>query len=159
MSQTEDIALPKPSRKRRSATIIMACALAISMATAGFFLTSTNKIKNQMQSLIGANGSSHLNVSFVKIDPININLKQGSTARHLRFLAQLEVVKEKEQEVIQLIPRVIDILNGYLRAVEIEQLENPSAFVRIKAQMLRRAQIVSGEGRINDILITEFIIN
>ena len=64
-----------------------------------------------------------------------------------------------EQEVITLLPRVVDILNGYLRAVEVSELENPSALVRLRSQILRRLQIVAGEGRIKDVLIMEFVVN
>jgi flagellar FliL protein len=51
------------------------------------------------------------------------------------------------------------VLNGYLRAVETSDLENPAALVRLKAQMLRRIQIVTGEGRVRDLLVSEFVLN
>ena len=56
-------------------------------------------------------------------------------------------------------PRVLDVLNSYLRAVEVSDLEDPSALVRLRAQMLRRVQIVTGEGRVRDLLVTEFVLN
>ena len=58
-----------------------------------------------------------------------------------------------------LLPRILDVLNGYLRAVETADLENPSALVKLRAQMLRRVQIVTGEGRVRDLLVTEFVLN
>ena len=51
------------------------------------------------------------------------------------------------------------MLNGYLRAVEVADLEDRTALVRLRAQMLRRVQIVTGEGRVRDLLVTEFVIN
>jgi flagellar FliL protein len=30
---------------------------------------------------------------------------------------------------------------------------------RLRAQMLRRIQVVTGEGRVRDLLITEFVLN
>ncbi len=99
-------------------------------------------------------------VAFVPVDPLIINLVDTSgRGRHLRFQAQLEVPTAYEQEVISLMPRVVDILNGYLRAVEVSELENPSALVRLRAQILRRLQIVAGEGRVKDVLIMEFVVN
>ncbi len=53
----------------------------------------------------------------------------------------------------------MDILNGYLRAVDVRDLEDPSALIRLRAQMLRRIQIVTGEGRVKDLLIMEFVLN
>ena len=82
-----------------------------------------------------------------------------SGARHLRFSAQLEVPSAYQAEVEHLKPRVMDVLNGYLRAVDLRDLEDPSALMRLRAQMLRRIQVVTGEGRINDLLIIEFVLN
>ncbi len=56
-------------------------------------------------------------------------------------------------------PRVVDVLNGYLRALEIQDIESAAALTRLRAQMLRRVQIVAGPGRINDLLIMEFVLN
>ena len=50
-----------------------------------------------------------------------------------------------------IMPRVTDVLNGYLRAVEVRDLEDPTALSRLRAQMLRRVQMVSGEGRVLDL--------
>ncbi len=98
-------------------------------------------------------------VAFVAVDPITISLGPRSTARHLRFASQLEVSSSHAEEVRLLLPRISDVLNGYLRAVELVQLEDPSALMRLKAQMLRRIQIVTGEDRVRDLLIAEFVLN
>ena len=58
-----------------------------------------------------------------------------------------------------LMPRVLDVLNTYLRAVEVRDLEEPAALARLRAQMLRRIQVVTGEGRVRDLLIAEFVLN
>lgn len=98
-------------------------------------------------------------VSFVPIEPLIINLEtEGLVSRHLRFHAQLEVPSGFENEVNSLMPRIVDILNGYLRAVDVAALEHPAALVRLRAQILRRLQVVAGEGRVNDVLIMEFVI-
>lgn len=98
-------------------------------------------------------------LGFVPMDPITISLPPGSSARHLRFTGQLEVDPAQSAEVVEVMPRVLDVLNTYLRAVEVRDLEQPSAIPRLRAQMLRRVQVVTGEGRVRDLLITEFILN
>lgn len=97
-------------------------------------------------------------IAFVKLDPMVVSL-EASNARHLRFSAELEVPTAYQADVELLRPRVMDVLNGYLRAVSLEQLENRSALIRLRAQMLRRIQMVTGEGRVNDLLIIEFVLN
>lgn len=42
-------------------------------------------------------------------------------------------------------PRILDVLNGYSRAVDAQQLTDRSSLFRIRAQMLRRIKIVVGE--------------
>ncbi len=100
-------------------------------------------------------------MQFVALDPMLVSLGPVATrqVRHLRFAATLEVVPQHAAEVEQLRPRLADVLTTYLRAVDIADLEDPAALVRLRAQMLRRMQVVSGEGRVRDILITEFVLS
>lgn len=97
--------------------------------------------------------------SFVAIDPLVISLPGGDGRGHLRFAAQLEVPPAHVAEVEAIKPRIVDVLNGYLRAVRIAELEDPTALVRLRGQMLRRIQVVAGEGRVTDILIMEFVLS
>ncbi len=99
------------------------------------------------------------NITFIAVDPIAISLGPNASARHLRFASTLEVDGIHADDVRRLLPRIVDVLNSYLRAVEVSHLEDPSALVRLKAQMLRRVQIVTGEGRVRDLLISEFVLN
>lgn len=97
-------------------------------------------------------------VAFVPIEPLVISIG-GTDVSHLRFRAQLEVRSTYREEVEKLMPRVVDVLNSYLRAVAVEDLSNNSALVRLRAQMLRRVQVVTGGDRVNDLLIMEFVLN
>lgn len=98
-------------------------------------------------------------VAFVTLDPLVISLSEQSSARHLRFRAVLDVPPEFAAEVEAIRPRIIDVLNGYLRAVEPADLEDPTALIRLRAQMLRRVQVVAGEGRVRDLLVQEFVLD
>jgi flagellar FliL protein len=98
-------------------------------------------------------------IAFVPIDPVVVSLGPDAGSRHLKFTAQLEVAKPHAEEVAMLMPRILDVLNSYLRAVAMADLEDPAAMMRLRAQMLRRVQIVTGEGRVRDLLVTEFILN
>ena len=94
--------------------------------------------------------------SFVPIDPIVISL--GKPVRHqLRFNAQLEVEPSKKDAVANLMPRILDVLNGYLRAVDLNDLQEPTALIKLRVQMLRRVQLITGDGHVKDLLITEFV--
>ena len=106
-----------------------------------------------------ATGQALPEIAFVPIDPVVVSLGKATENRHLRLTAQLEVKRNAQTEVAALMPRILDVLNGYLRAVEVAELEDPDALVRLRSQMLRRIQIVTGEGRVRDLLVTEFVLN
>ncbi|PRX33855.1 flagellar FliL protein [Meinhardsimonia xiamenensis] len=99
------------------------------------------------------------NIAFVPVEPVVINLGRAGRNRHLKFRSELEVRAGSETEVAALMPRVVDVINGYLRAVEPSELEAPSALIRLRAQLLRRIQLVAGEERVRDLLIMEFVLN
>ncbi|MCV3269882.1 flagellar basal body-associated FliL family protein [Roseobacter sinensis] len=98
-------------------------------------------------------------VAFVPIDPITVSLPPGSPQSHLRFRAELEVASKYASDVEAVLPRVVDVLNGYLRAIDAQDIANPSALTRLRAQMLRRVQVVTGPEQVKDLLIMEFVLN
>lgn len=98
-------------------------------------------------------------VAFVPTGAIVVPVGEGGSGRFLHFAASIEVPKEAEADVTHLLPRITDVLNTYLRAVEVSDLDRTTALARLRAQMLRRVQIVLGDGSARDLLITEFVIN
>ena len=107
----------------------------------------------------GAQMTEMPDVAYVAVEPMVISVGNGATGKHLRFRAHLEVVPRHQAEVERLMPRVVDVLNTYLRALELSDLTDSTALVRLRSQMLRRIQIVTGGERVNDLLIMEFVLN
>lgn len=98
-------------------------------------------------------------VAFVPLETLVISLGPEQAARHLLFTAELEVDPAHVAEVSLLSPRVLDVLNGYLRVISISELSDPASLARLRAQMLRRIQVVTGAGRVSDLLVTQFVVN
>ena len=98
-------------------------------------------------------------MAFVALPPIVVNLPGGPQGRFLRFLGQVEVAPADLDAVAALVPRIVDVLNGYLRAVGPEELADPAALLRLRSQMLRRVQVVAGGERARDLLVMEFVVN
>ncbi|MEP4194579.1 MAG: flagellar basal body-associated FliL family protein [Aliishimia sp.] len=98
-------------------------------------------------------------IAFVELEPLIVAISGAPQLSHLRFRAQLEVPSTYRSDVELLEPRIIDVLNGYLRALRTSDIEDSSSLTRLRAQMLRRIQVVIGPGRVNDLLIMEFVIN
>jgi len=159
--ETEEEAAPKRSNK----PLLIGFFLALVLGGGGFYAVwsglllapADHAMEEMPEELIVAGPLP--DVVFVPIQPLVVNIGSGSTARHLLFRAELEVKRGAEGDVNMLLPRVTDVLNSYLRAVDISELERRTALIRLRAQMLRRVQVVTGEGRVNDLLIMEFVIN
>lgn len=98
-------------------------------------------------------------VAFIEVPPLVISLGPKAQANHLRFRASLEVPKKYTTEVESILPRVQDVLNSYLRALEARDLEAAGALIKLRGQMLRRVRLVAGEGRVRDLLVLEFVLN
>jgi flagellar FliL protein len=94
---------------------------------------------------------------FLELEPLMIAVGGEGSRRQLRFRAFLEL-SEEAGHVAALQPRLLDVLATYLRAVDVAELEDPRALLRLRAQMLRRAQIVAGEDAVRDLLIVDFVI-
>lgn len=155
--ETPQDAAPK---KRSRAPLAIGLVLALVLGGGGFWATYSGKLFG------GDKAAGHIaapaalpDIAFVPVDPVVVTLAPGGRDRHLRMTAQLEVARPHAAEVTLLLPRILDVLNGYLRAVEVAQIEDRAALVRIRAQLLRRIQMVTGEGRVRDLLITEFVLN
>lgn len=161
MADEEDVE-GEDSKKKSKKPLIIGLILALAGGGGGFYAVQSGMLFGEH---VEEEIDSHAEIApmpdvlFVPMEPLIINLGHGAQNQYLRFRAQLEVGGAFEEEVTTLLPRVMDILNGYLRAVDMHDLEDPSALIRLRAQMLRRIQIVTGEGRVKDLLIMEFVLN
>lgn len=160
MSQPDATEETAPKKKSKLPLLIGAVG-ALALGGGGFYATYSGLIGGDPAAATPAptKDEAAADVAFVAVAPITISLGPQSSARHLRFASQLEVNPVHSAEVQLLLPRISDVLNSYLRAVELVHLQDPSALMRLKAQMLRRIQIVTGEGRVTDLLISEFVLN
>jgi flagellar FliL protein len=147
--------------KRSKLPLVLGLVLALVLGGAGFYATWSGLILGG-----DSHDSAHADapgpltgIAFVPLETMVISLGSESGSRHLRFTAQVEVADNAAADVALLSPRILDVLNSYLRAIDIAAIEDPQAMATLRAQMLRRIQIVTGEGRVRDLLITEFVLN
>jgi flagellar protein FliL len=158
---TAEAIVEEVPKKRSKKPVLIGLVLALVLGGAGFYATFSGMI-------LGA-GDSHAEdehapgpltgIAFVPLEPMVISLGADSGSEHLRFTAQLEVEDSAASDVTLLTPRILDVLNSYLRAIDTASIEDPHAMARLRAQMLRRIQVVTGGGRVRDLLITEFVLN
>lgn len=148
-------------KKHSKMPLIIGLVLLLLLGGGGFYAVYSGMIlapSEQMQQGGQKKPDALPDIAFIALDPLVISIR-GGTSRHLRFTGQLEVESFYAKDVELLKPRIVDVLNGYLRAVDVRDLEDQTTLVRLRAQMLRRIQLVTGEGRVRDLLIMEFVLN
>ena len=160
MSQadTADSPTPETPAKRRKLPVIAGLIGAIMLGGGSFYAVYSGMILAP-QATPRAPAQPDMDFAHIPLENMTISLASPGTARLLRFSAQVEVGAASEAAMLRMQPRFMDIVNTYLRAVDPQDLEDPAALIRLRAQLLRRLQVIAGEGHIRDFLITEFILN
>ena len=155
----------KAPKKASKLPLILAMVLALGGGGGAFFAIYSGMILGSDEAEMAGAGAEAAkpfvapDVAFIALDPMTISLGRASEGRHLRFTSNIEVPSNQEDNVRKVLPRIVDVLNGYLRALRMEDLEDPATLVRIRAQMLRRIQVITGPDAVSDLLIVEFVLN
>ena len=149
----------EPEKGSSKKGLIIGIVLALVGAGAGFFLTSSGIIGGGAEKEKEEKIPVSADVAFLPLDPITVAVGETADRRFLRFRAQLEVPTSYQAEVEKLLPRVVDVLNTYLRSVTMADVEHHAALLTLRAQLRRRLDLVVGGDRINDLLIMEFVVN
>ncbi len=163
----DDIAAQDAPKRKKGLLIplLMGLVLAIAGGAGGFWAVTSGPLapdpaaQAEAETLPTESPLPPVAVSFVPLETLVISLGPEETSRHLLFTAELEVDPAHEAEVTHLSPRVLDVLNSYLRVISVAELSDPASLARLRAQMLRRIQIVTGTGRVHDLLVTQFVVN
>lgn len=95
--------------------------------------------------------------SYLELDPLMVSVGGAGSVRQLRFRAYLQL-DDRRTDVASLQPRILDIFATYLRAISIARLEDPTALLHLRAQLLRRVQLLTGPNAVSDLLIIDFVI-
>ncbi len=154
------------TKKSGKKGLLLGLILAIAGGVGGYFITASGllpiggseMVKEAKKKGEDASVKALPDVKFVDLPPVIISVKSDDS-RHLKFHAQLEVNAGYAAEVEKMQPRIMDVLNSYLRALELTDLEDSLALMRIRGHLLRRIGIVVGEGRVRDVLVMEFVLN
>ena len=139
-------------------------AVVLAAAVAGIvFVSPIGKSTCEAPALADHHGEkktkSYEDVAFVNLEPLVITLGPNAKAEFLKISVSLETTEDQMKAVEHFKPRFRDVLNTYLRAVEEKDLAEPAAMTRVRAQMLRRLQVVASPDIVEDVLITEFVLN
>lgn len=156
MSETD--APAEATGKRGKMQILIGVALAIVLGAGGFYAVHSGLLFGGSPSRSGGSATA-VDTAFLPIESLTVTLHGAQQRQHLRFAATLEVDRAELGDITRLMPRIVDVLNSYLSALDTAELAAPGTLVRLRAQMLRRVRIITGDDRVRDLLITEFVLN
>ncbi len=159
MAHTADAEGDVKPRSTRLRTVVVGVLSILLGAVSGYILTDRGLIPSFLGSQSVSAPSSSSELTYFELDPILINLPPGGNHTHLKIGAHLEVSKGFESKVSSELPRIMDIMLTYLRAIRVRDLEEQSALFVIRSELLQRVKIIVGQNVVHDILIDEFILN
>jgi flagellar FliL protein len=96
---------------------------------------------------------------FVDLPEMTVTLPNGGRARQLRLKLAMEVAADPAQPPPDMTsPRIYDSLVLYLRTLRDGELDGALAMDRLRGDLHRRLELLLGEGRVRDVLITGFVV-
>lgn len=170
MAQKEAIKTSEGKKGSPIMSILFSVASAAIMAgaAAGIVMITPPKPTVQCAASPSENDAEHIeeivirdysDVVFVTLDPLLVSLGNNAQSEYLKISISLETNADYEKDVDHLRPKFRDILNSYLRAVDENDLVEPMAMMHLRAQLLRRLQLVASADAVKDVLITDFVLN
>lgn len=94
--------------------------------------------------------------TFLELTPLTISLQEDM--RILKIGITLETLYGEETAIDPNDPKIRDAFMGYLRALRLDQIQDAAFMAQMRAQLLRRAQLVHGTDKVRGILITDFLV-
>lgn len=159
MSETMAETSRLPANRRRPVWML-GLAMVLAGAGLGYYAMVSGAVPTSLLSTSdGSEMPAASDAAYVELAPITVSLLREQNVQHLRFRAELEVDPAAQADVAHLAPRIMDVLNSYLGALELDDFRDPVALARLRGQILRRVQIVAGKDRVRDVLIMELVLN
>ena len=94
--------------------------------------------------------------AFIEVPPLVLSIP-GPHPRRLRLGITLEVQERNRAAVTHLLPRVNDVATGFLTGIAPEAYDRRGILEVIRAELTTRISQATGPGKIDDVLLTEFV--
>ena len=93
--------------------------------------------------------------AFSALTPLTLTLQNGT--RLLKIGITLETAYDADS-IDPDDPKIKDAFTGYLRALKVDQVQDAAFMAQMRAQLLRRAQLIHGKDTVYSVLITDFLV-
>jgi flagellar FliL protein len=99
-------------------------------------------------------------VVYYDLPDLIVNIQSADqTNVYLKLSLSLELATPEEKSGMQsLMPRIVDAFQGYLRELRVDDLRGSEGVMRLKEELLRRANAAADPYPVRDVLLKEMII-
>lgn len=148
-----------PSKSKRKTIILLAGALVLGLAAGGGVMVSgVLSPKPVANDAAGPSLQTMQDVQIVPMEQILVSTVVAEKQASIRLVVNIETPTAHLEQTKKMLPRIADVFNGYIRAVDPGMLAEPQAFERTRAALLRRARLVAGDQLVRDVLIQELLV-
>ena len=99
-------------------------------------------------------------VAFSDVPDMLVNIQSNDgTPAYLKLSVSLEMDNDLAKAGMQaLMPRLVDQFQSYLRELRLEDLKGSEGVLRLKEELLRRADVAAAPYKVRDVLLKQMII-
>lgn len=164
----DDISAPEgeePAKKRSKLPLILGLVFFLAATGGGFYATFSGMFS--IASLMGGGETQDeedtvmaaaSTPTFFPLGETIIPLGPDAEAEYLLMTSEIEIDPKDLAAFEAMLPRIQDLFNTYLRAVEARDLEQPNSTMRLRDQLLRRIRVIADPAIPHDLLFTSFIL-
>lgn len=126
----------------------------------GLFSTKPPPIDKENQLKEEEVAAPLVQTTFFEIPDIIVNLNtSGRKSAFLKIKISLEIADPADIDVInQMLPRIVDNFQVYLRELRIEDLQGSAGMYRLHEELLRRVNIAVRPAKVKDVLFKEMLV-
>ncbi len=97
---------------------------------------------------------------YVKLDDLLVNLSsRGRKTAFLKIGISLELERERDEARVQAVmPRLVDYFQVYLRELRVEDLQGAEGILRLREELLARANAATEPVAVKDVLFRELLV-
>ena len=129
----------------------------------GVFDPAPSSEEEMMEGGHGKKGKAEhgaVDATFLKIPDMIVNLSSSDgQPRYLRLSVQLELKNEGDKAAVeQVMPRVVDQFQTYLRELRVKDLRGSAGIYRLQMELLSRVNAAAYPVEVQDVLFQEILI-
>ncbi len=165
--QGDDEALPV-KKKLSGRTLVLFIILPLLLMLGGggggaaWYMGVFSDEQEQVDAETGADGdkADSSDVVFYDLPEMLVNLNTGSKqSSFLKIKVALELDEPDSLPVLEnLLPRIVDNFQVYLRELRIEDLQGSAGLYRLREELLTRVSVAAAPAKVHDVLFKEMLI-